>query len=382
MKNCLHCDFESPTDFAFCPKCGTSLTDEQKPDRIVERLKRLAPRGYIERLLAMKSKDAGERKVVTVLFCDVAGSTSMSESLDPEDVMEIMDKAFDFLIEPIIRYEGTVARLMGDGMLAFFGAPIAHEDDPERACRAALDIMEGIKAYAEELERERGIKCFDVRVGINTGLVVMGEVGSDLRVEYTAMGNAINIAARMESAAEPGTVLVTNDTHKLIAPLFETESLGQISIKGKKDPINAYRVLASSITSSKVRGIAGMESPLVGRENKFTALQEALIGLEKGMGRIATVVGEAGIGKSRLIAELRKHTIEVNPKPSQMLDPLLWVEGRCFSYSSSIAYTLWIDVLRGLLNVTTEDDPNQVRDVLEERLMEYCQDTFMMSTLI
>jgi class 3 adenylate cyclase len=242
-----------------------------KAEGLDEAIQRLVPREFADRLLATRGQVQAERRIVTILFSDVKGSTALAEALDPEDVMEIIDGAFDALIEPIYRYEGTLARLMGDAVLAFFGAPIAHEDDPERACRAALEIVEGARAYAERLERDRGIADFSVRVGINTGLVVVGEVGSDLRAEYTAMGDAINLAARMEGAAKPGTVLITDETHKLIAPLFETEALGSIEVKGKAEPVSVHRVLAAKAVRGKMRGIAGLESPLVGREPEFAA---------------------------------------------------------------------------------------------------------------
>jgi class 3 adenylate cyclase len=208
-------------------------------------LRRLIPKEYAERLLATQGQAPAERRTVTILFSDVKGSTAMAETLDPEDVLEIMDRAFDVLIQPVYRYEGTLARLMGDAVLAFFGAPLAHEDDPERACRAALDILAGAQVYAARLEAECGIRGFDVRVGIHTGLVVVGEVGSDLRVEYTAMGDAINLAARLEQAADPGTVLISEATHKLIAPLFDTQALPPIAVKGKAEPVAMYRVLAA-----------------------------------------------------------------------------------------------------------------------------------------
>jgi class 3 adenylate cyclase/predicted ATPase len=333
-----------------------------------------------DRLLATRGQVQAERRIVTILFSDVKGSTAMAEQLDPEDVMEIMDGAFDVLIEPITRYEGTLARLMGDAILAFFGAPIAHEDDPERACRAALEIVEGARDYAERVEQERGIEGFNVRVGINTGLVVVGEVGSDLRVEYTAMGDAINLAARMEGAAEPGTVLITADTHKLIAPLFETEPLGPIAVKGKAEPVSVHRVLRAKAVRGKVRGIAGLESPLVGREAEFAALQEALERLRAGVGGIATVVGEAGIGKSRLVAELRKQGATYlrcdERSPLARVSHLRWVEGRCVSYGGSVAYLLWVDVLRSLIGATPEDAPARVRDVLQETLTRLCPEAF------
>jgi class 3 adenylate cyclase len=212
------------------------------PDAVARRLQRLVPREFAERLLATRGEVQRERRMVTILFSDVKGSTAMAEGLDPEDVMEIMDGAFDVLMEPVYRYEGTLARLMGDAILAFFGAPIAHEDDPERACRAALEIVAGARAYAERLEQERGISGFSVRVGINTGLVVVGEVGSDLRVEYTAMGDAINLAARMEQNAPPGGILISHDTYRHVRGLFDVLAQEPQRVKGKRDPVQTYLV--------------------------------------------------------------------------------------------------------------------------------------------
>ena len=371
---CSQCGTELPLHAEFCFNCGarvpTSTADvmeEPGVPALVKAIQRLVPKEFAEQLLATRGQVGKERRTVTILFSDVKGSTAMAESLDPEDVMDIMDGAFDVLIEPVYRYEGTLARLMGDAILAFFGAPIAHEDDPERACRAALEIIEGAKRYGARLEEERDISGFNVRVGINTGLVVVGEVGSDLRVEYTAMGDAVNVAARMEGAAEPGTILITEETHKLIAPLFETEALGRKQVKGKAEPVSVYRVLASKMVPGKLRGIAGLESPLVGREAEFGALGEAVERLGAGVGGIVTTVGEAGIGKSRLVAELRRGAETV---------PLRWVEGRCLSYGTSIAYLLWLDVLRGLLGVTVEDSPVAVRDALRERVRTLCPEHF------
>ncbi len=380
---CAECGAEVPPDpeIRFCVECGAEIqATEEAPvadaDAAAERLQRLVPKEYAERLLATRGQVQAERRMVTILFSDVKGSTAMAEGLDPEEVMEIMDGAFDVLIEPIYRYEGTLARLMGDAVLAFFGAPIAHEDDPERACRAALGIVEGAKEYAARLEQEHGITGFNVRLGIHTGLVVVGEVGSDLRVEYTAMGDAINLAARLESAADPGTVLITEATLKLIAPLFETEALAPIQVKGKVEPVSVYRVLAAKEVPGKVRGIAGLESPLVGREVELAALQEALQRLQAGVGGIVTLVGEAGIGKSRLVAEARKHVVGVIHELPLRAMPLRWVEGRCLSYGGSVAYLLWLDVLRGLLGVALDDAPQAVGDALRDQVQELCRDAF------
>ena len=223
------------------------------------RLERLVPKEFAERLLEARGKMQGERRIVTILFSDVKGSTAMAEDLDPEDVMEIMDGAFDYLIEPIYRHEGTVARLMGDAILAFFGAPIAHENDPERACRAALEIVAGVNEYAARLEAERGIGGFNVRVGINTGLVVVGEVGSDLRVEYTAMGDAINLAARMEQNAPVGGILISHDTYRHVRGLFDVHAPAPIQVKGKREPVQVYLVERAKPRAFRLdtRGVAG-----------------------------------------------------------------------------------------------------------------------------
>ncbi len=368
--------------FDFCPKCGTAVAGAKGPAErdsqamVSHAVQRLIPKEFAERLLATRGQVQAERRMVTILFSDVKGSTAMAEELDPEYVMEIMDGAFDVLIEPIARYEGTLARLMGDAVLAFFGAPITHEDDPERAILAALEIVEGVHRYAEKLKQERGIEGFDVRVGINTGLVVVGEVGSDLRVEYTAMGDAVNLAARTQSAAEPGTVLITEGTHRLVAPLFKTEALGPIEVRGKTEQVSVYRVVRATGRPARVWGLAGMDSPLVGRKAEWGALQQAIQRLDAGVGGIATVVGDAGIGKSRLVAELRKGTLARGSEPSQGSAPPQWVEGRCLSYGTSVAYGLWLDVLRGLLGVTVEDSPARVRDVLRERVKDLSPESF------
>ena len=370
LLTCYGCGTDLPAEARFCIKCGAQVIDskpEQKnelpPDAFTSSVQRLLPKVYTERLREAGGQISHERRLVTILFSDVKGSTEMAEGLDPEEVMEIMNGAFDVLIEPVYRYEGTLARLMGDAVLAFFGAPIAHEDDPERACRAALDIIDGAGRYAALLQKERGIHGFNVRVGINTGLVVVGEVGSDLRVEYTAMGDAINVAARMEGAADPGTVLVSEETHRLIAPIFETQAVGPIDVKGKAEPIPAYRVLAAKAVRHKVSGVSGLGSPLVGREAESSALKIAHERLQAGVGGVVTLVGEAGLGKSRLVAELRKSSSSYS---------IRWIEGRCLSYGTSTAYLLWLDVLRALLEVSVETSADDIRDALLVQVRNLC----------
>jgi class 3 adenylate cyclase/tetratricopeptide (TPR) repeat protein len=301
----------------------------------------------------------GERRIVTILFCDVAGSTLAAEKLDPEDWTDIMNGAFEYLIEPVYRYEGTVARLMGDAILAFFGAPIAHEDDPRRAALAGLEIVKRIQDYKAKVKQEFGID-FDVRVGINTGLVVIGEVGSDLAVEYTAMGDAVNLASRIEASAEPGTVQVSANTHKLIAPLFDFDDLGEIQVKGKIEPVQAYRVLKPKAEPGQIRGIKGLDSPLIGRDDEMNKLKRVVEELQDGRGQVVSVMGEAGLGKSRLVTEFRQSlesegilSFSENGKPPSDLS---WHEGRSLSYETSTPYAPFIVLLNQYFALQT--DPN------------------------
>ncbi len=369
---CPQCRAALPAHARFCFHCGNARdgqTAAPPADKraVAHPLERLMPKQYVEQLQGLRGRVAGERRIVTILFSDVKGSTAMAEHLDPEEVMEIMNGAFEVLIEPIYRYEGTLARLMGDAILAFFGAPIAHEDDPERAARAALDIVAGARGYAEKLERERGISGFNVRVGINTGLVVVGEVGADLRVEYTAMGDTVNMAARMESAAEPGTIYVTADTHKRIAHAFETHALGPTPVKGKSEPVNVFRLMGLGHTAAPA---GALRAPMVGRDAELACIQDALRALRDGKGGQIAITGEAGFGKTRLVAEARKL---VTPHAS----PVTWVEGHCLSYTEGMSYWVAREILRGLLGLTADvpasQDPNLKAEQLDPLLAHFLE---------
>ena len=256
---------------------------------------------------------------------------------------------------------------MGDGVLAFFGAPIAHEDDPERAIRAGLAMLQEIRPYARDVSRRWGI-VFDLRVGINTGLVVVGEVGSDLRVEYTALGDAVNVAARMEQVAEPGTLMISDATHRLVEPLFVFEELEPVTVKGKADPVTAFRVVAAHAERTSTRGLSGTTTPLVGRGDELAALRAVADEVRGGRGWIATVIGEAGVGKSRLGAALRDSLAsddclvtwhEGAPSP----DRLRWAEARCLSYNTAVAYAPFIDLFTRVFGIEGDagDELNRER---------------------
>ncbi len=302
---------------------------------------------------------AGERRTVTMLFADIQGSTAAAEQLDPEEWADVVNGAFEHLITPVYRFEGTLARLMGDAVLAFFGAPIAHEDDPERAVLAGLEMLAAAGPYAREVKARWGID-FDLRVGINTGLVVVGEVGSDLRVEYSALGDAVNVAARMEQTALPGTLQVTGETHRLVAQLFEFEELEPVSAKGKSDLIQAFRVLGVRERPATTRGIIGRDAPLVGRDRELGMLRSVIDDVRQGKGQVCSIIGEAGVGKSRLAAALKADLeaasclgswLEAQPEQGAVQ----WAEARCLSYNTSVAYAPFVDLFSRVFAIDPED---------------------------
>jgi class 3 adenylate cyclase/tetratricopeptide (TPR) repeat protein len=369
---CPECGTELPIGAKFCFNCGHDMAAAARkpavrPTRGGEStsLEQFIPKELLAKLELARASQAmqGERRVVTMLFCDTKGSTAAAERLDPEEWAEIINGAFEHMIRPVYQYEGTIARLMGDAILAFFGAPIAHEDDPERAIRAGLEIVATMQPYREKIAREWGLEI-DVRVGINTGLVVVGAVGSDLRMEYTALGDAINLAARMEQAAAPGTVQIAEPTYKFVAPLFDVEDLGKIEVKGKAEPVQAFRVLGVKAARGQVRGVRGLDSPLVGRDAEMHALRGAIIALRQGRGGIVSLLGEAGLGKSRLVAELRQ---EPTPVPGGKAR-LRWLEGRSLSYETTTPYAPFVDLLSESFALQPHQDEAQKYAHIKARL--------------
>ena len=240
---CPACGASVPTGKKFCGACGAALAAPVPLASPAATARFESPRAYTpahlaERILKDRAALSGERKQVTVLFADVSGFTSISERLDPEEVHALINRAFEVMLAEIHRYEGTVNQFLGDGLMALFGAPIAHEDHAQRAAHAALAMQQALSRDRDELERTRGI-AFRVRMGLNTGLVVVGAIGDNLRMDYTAVGDTTNTAARMQQLAEPGTIVVAEAARKLIAPYFETRALGAVPVKGKSQPVAA-----------------------------------------------------------------------------------------------------------------------------------------------
>ena len=332
---CPVCGTTNPDNARFCLQCGNALAG-----RATE----------------------GERRIVTMLFCDVVGSTAMAERLDPEAWTEIMNEVFEVLIAPIHRYEGTLARLMGDAIFAFFGAPTAHEDDPVRAVRAGLEIVEAIDAYRAVHADQR----LNVRVGINTGPVVVGEVGSDVRVEYTAMGDAVNVAARMEQTAQPGTVQITGDTARLVGDWFELGQATPIEVKGKGAAVTAHVVLGRRSRARAAAHPVARSASLVGREHEMETLRRAVDETLDGRGRMVALIGEAGLGKSRLIDETRRYWSQRRDDAAFADSDIrrLWEIWRCVSYDRTRPYAQYRRIVSALAGIVDTDPPEVVREKL------------------
>jgi len=367
---CPNCGKPVSANAKFCKNCGFNLAGAAAQARAtpvtksadLDALRRTAPTNLSKKILAERERTEGERKLVTALFTDIVGSTSLAEQMDPEDWREIVSGAHQRVSEAVYRYEGTIAQLLGDGVLAFFGAPLAHEDDAERAIRAALDILASIKEYGEELRKKKNLENFQMRVGLNTGLVVVGNIGSDLHMEYLAVGDTVNLAARMQSAADADSILISENTHRLATSLFDFEDRGRITVKGKAEPIQVYRVTGERKGAVRARGIAGLASPMVGRQREFSTLMQVIGDVRGGRGSIIAIIGEAGLGKSRLVTEWRQAA------SAESGVALRWIEGRCLSYASSIAHHLSTDILRALIEVPVGSSEEETHAALRNTL--------------
>jgi class 3 adenylate cyclase/tetratricopeptide (TPR) repeat protein/ribosomal protein L40E len=363
LQICLQCGSELYPEDKFCGKCGHDLT-RAEPAPFIDYSQ---PHSYIPKFLAEKILDTrssidGERKLVTVLFADVANYTSISEKLDPEEVHQIMDGCYQVFMDEIHRYEGTIDKFTGDGVMALFGAPIAHEDHAQRACYTALAMQKAIGEYSDKIEQECGVE-FKMRVGLNSGPVIVSSVGNDLRMDYTAIGDTVNLASRMETNAKPGTVLVSADTYRMVRDFFKFELLGKIQVKGKEEPVESFLLLEASdvetrMGASVIRGL----TKFIGRQKEITTLKEAFEKAQSGSGQVVGIVGEAGVGKSRLLLELRV----VLPEGTYT-----YLEGRCLHYGGSMAYLPILDILRVYFDVEEGDREFVIKKKITGKLIQF-----------
>jgi len=359
---CPKCGCTYEPDSKYCDECGhkiSQLTDKSPPDlsfeEKIEKIQKYLPKGITEKILSHRDKIEGERKYVTVMFCDMEGFTGLSEQLGPEEAYYIMSDVYEILIHKVHDYEGTVNEMTGDGIMALFGAPIALEDAPQRAIRSSLSIHREMAKLSDKLKQDReNILPLKMRIGIHTGRVVVGSLGNDLRVEFKAVGDTVNLASRMEGLAEPGTTFVTEETFKLSEGFFRFEALGKKAVKGKAVPVRIYRVIAPS--TKKTRFDVSAERGLtrfIGRERELELLLDGFKRAKEGTGQAFSIMAEAGVGKSRLLYEFRKAVANEN---------LTFLEGKCLSYSRAVAYHPVIGVLKSNFNIQDGDTDSEITE--------------------
>jgi class 3 adenylate cyclase/tetratricopeptide (TPR) repeat protein len=359
---CPNCKAKIPLDKKFCGDCGHKLTQpfaapikDLSFNEKVAKLQKYLPSGITEKILSQRDRIEGEKRQVTVMFCDMKGFTPLSEKLGPETMYAMMDEVYEILIHKVHDYEGTVNEMTGDGVMALFGAPIALEDAPQRAISSAMAIHQEMTRFSERMRQEKGeFPQVKMRIGIHTGPVVVGALGNDLRVEFKAVGNTVNLASRMESLAEPGTTYISDDTFKLTEGLFRFECLGEKEIKGKEKPIRVYQVIAPSTKRTRfdVSAESGLTS-FVGRERELELLLDGFERVKEGRGQAISIIGEAGTGKSRLLYEFRKAVTN---------EAVTFIEGRCLSYSRNVAYHPIADILKSNFDIRDTDTEEEIRE--------------------
>ncbi len=311
-----------------------------------------------EKILSSRGSMEGERKQVTVLFADIAGFTSISEDMDPEQARDFVNQCLVIMADEVYRYEGTVAQFLGDGVMALFGAPIAHEDDPQRALHAALGIRERLRDHANKL-KQQGID-FDIHIGVNTGLVVVGRIGDDLSMDYTAVGDTVNLASRMQSTAGPGAIRVAESTHRLTAGYFDFQPLGEVEVKGKKQPVKAYELLRAGRARTRMgMSVARGLTPFVGRESELQKLMKCYERAKKGQGQVVGIVGEPGVGKSRLVLQM---------KGGIPRDECTCLQGECLHYGEASPYLPVLDILRSYFGLEEGELESVAKTKMSEKV--------------
>ena len=356
---CSKCGAKLPPEAKFCMECGTKVVQAVphregeapvEPSAIyaaVPRLEDMQDRLYIpgpikRRMEAAEQDIVGENRLVTALFADISGFTPMSQALTPEATVEKVNQCFQAVTDAVYQYEGSINRFIGDCVLAFFGAPLAHENDPERAILSALDMRDAVSQLG-----------LSISVGINTGMMYFGPIGTQEHLEISAYGADINLAKRLQETAQPGQILVGEGTHRFTRRAFDFEHLASLTLKGIAEPVSAYAALKPLPRPEKIRGIEGLRAELIGRDEELTKLKDALLDVLQGHGQMVSLIGEAGVGKSRLVAELKEFALQSMAQAGTRHDVSLrtpstplWLEGRCLSLGVTAGYWPFIDIFR------------------------------------
>src|SRR6266852_2811283 len=357
---CVQCGTQLPVGAKFCLECGKPTDSHGTEPARFASPQSYTPKHLAEKILTSKAALEGERKQVTVLFADLKGSMELLADRDPEDARKLLDPVLERMMEAVHRYEGTVNQVMGDGIMALFGAPLAHEDHAVRACYAALRMQQSVARYAEGVRREHGI-TIRIRVGLNSGEVVVRAMGSDLHMDCTAVGPTTHLAARMEQLADPSSILLTPDTLGLAEGFVQVTALGPMAVKGLPAPVEVYELAGVSAARSRLQAAAtrGL-SRFVGRDAEIEQLHRAVEQARQGRGKVAAVVGGPGVGKSRLTFELTH---------SHRLDGWLILQAGALSYGNTTSYLPVIDLLKNYFHIGDRESPREIREKVTGRVL-------------
>jgi class 3 adenylate cyclase/tetratricopeptide (TPR) repeat protein len=357
---CPACGASVPPDRKFCGACGQLLAPKPQSRPKLAAPDLYTPKHLAERILTSKSALEGERKQVTVLFADLKGSMELLADRDPEEARKLLDPVLERMMEAVHHYEGTVNQVMGDGIMALFGAPLAHEDHAVRACYAALRMQESVRQYADGIRRDEGVSI-QIRVGVNSGDVVVRSIGSDLRMDYTAVGQTTHLAARMEQLATPGSIAVAPETLRLAEGYVTVKPLGPVNVKGMSEPVDVYEVTSAGAVRTRLqRSAARGFSRFVGRDAELDLLRGAFERAAGGHGQVVAVVGEPGVGKSRLFYEFVH---------SHRTHDWLVVESGSVSYGMATPYLPVIDLLKAYFQIDARDDGRTIREKVTGKLL-------------
>jgi class 3 adenylate cyclase/tetratricopeptide (TPR) repeat protein len=357
---CPACGHPNLPGSRFCNECGKPLTAPAAPTPTAVSPQSYTPRYLAEKILTSRHALEGERKQVTVLFADIKGSLELLSDRDPEEARKLLDPVLERMMEAVHRYEGTVNQVMGDGIMALFGAPLAHEDHAVRACYAALAMQQAIRRYTAEVRRDHGIEV-QIRVGLNSGEVVVRAIGSDLRMDYSAVGQTTHLAARMEQLATPGTTRLTGETLRLAEGFIEVVPVGPVPVKGLSAPVDVFELAGPSATRTRLQAAAARGlTRFVGRGQELVHLRQALDKAQGGQGQVVAVVGEPGVGKSRLLWEFIH---------SHRTQDWLVLESSSVSYGKATAYLPVIDLCKSYFRVEPRDDARSIREKLTGKLL-------------
>jgi predicted ATPase/class 3 adenylate cyclase len=370
---CPACGEELTAGFKFCGHCGTHIEPEQaavepkkgpetlfsKNEQILKILQAQMPEDLSEKIAAANLELVGQRRGVTVMFVRIADYEDMSRVLGDEETYTLVDRLMRLMVDIIYRFEGTIDKFTGRGLMAIFGLPVNHENDPERAVHAALEFQTAIQPIQESLKREQNIEL-NTRIGINTGHVIAGKLGSEFHMEYTVIGDMINLASRLEKTAKPSQILISFQTYQRVRPIFQFENLRRMQLEGQEQPIRAFRPIRASRRPGQVRGLPGLRAPMIGRQEPLHTLKDGLQQvLDSESGQCIFVSGDAGIGKSRLIAEFKRGLVGPQVRVYQ---------GTSQSHIRIVPYRVMADIIRAIIEVSDLDSEELQREMLNQHL--------------